>query len=100
MEGTTLIVVSALMTACGALANLLGELRKASNSAGGVVNPLRWIARRPYRVACTVLGNVVGFVFLWSTGQLTVLGCLAIGFAGDEVVRKLAERGDPLGGSA
>ncbi len=84
------IAIAAGALALGLLANLLGALKAASNSAGGPVHPIAWARKRPYRLACGLVGGVAGFVVLWSTGQLTPVAAFGCGYMGSDVIDKIA----------
>lgn len=83
------LLVGALIL--GILANFVGCLASASKSAGGPVNPIKWIKKRPYRVAMAVIGAVAGFIVLFTTGQLTAVAAFASGYLGSDVVDKIAD---------
>ncbi len=84
------IALNAMALTLGLLTNLLGALQSASNSAGGPVHPVKWAQKRPYRIACGLVGGATGFVVLLSTGQLTAVSAFACGYMGNDVPDKIA----------
>lgn len=55
---------------------------------GSLVSPVRYVRERPYRFALSVIGSVVGFVFLLDLGELTKLTAFGIAYVGDSVAHR------------
>lgn len=88
------IALAAAALLLGWAAQLLLALRAASKSAGGAVNPLRWMRKRPYQVALGIVGGLLGFVVLYSTDQLTAIAAFSAGYLGQDVIEKVASGAD------
>ena len=84
------LILYAAALVLGLATNLLLALQSASKSAGGPVNPIKWIRKRPYRTAIGFVGGLAGFVVLLSAGQMTAVLAFVTGYCGQDVPDKLA----------
>jgi hypothetical protein len=74
----------------GMAANLLAALAQASTK-GKPVNPIRFVAERPYRIALGVVAGLAGYGALDSTGQLTAVAAFGVGYMGTDVLQRIAD---------
>lgn len=87
----TEIAITTAALFLGWAANILSQLVSASNSAGGPVNPLKWASKRPYTLALGVVGAMVGYLALYSTGQLNMTAAAACGWLGKRALETVME---------
>lgn len=78
------------MLAYGLAANLIGGCMEAS-SPGKPVNPVAYVADRPYRTALGVIAALAGYGALASTDQLTAISAFAVSYAGIDVLDKIGQ---------
>ena len=83
----------------GLLMHILGDMAEISTTQGKPIHPIQFLKTRPYRIALSVIGAIMGYLIfmndlqkqidaeLYQTAYATAVG---IGYAADSLINKAA----------
>ncbi len=80
-----------LMCFLGWASHHLSVLAEMSQSAGEIISPVAYAKRRPYKLALSIIGTVIGYAILYELGEVTALTAIGVGYMADSSVDRFGK---------
>lgn len=80
-----------IMVVGGLLTHFLKDIIRIKKESGFITLKQYW-AKHPYQTALAIIGAIVGFIALSSTGQLTPITAFGVGYMANSVADTIGKR--------
>lgn len=86
------ILLSLVMVICGLIVHFLKDLIRIKQETDKLPSIKGYWREHPYQSLICIVGAVVGFIALFSTGQLTPITAFGVGYMANSVADTIGKR--------